>query len=297
MKKTILVCFLMTLLSCGAVQAATTAPGDIASARYNTLASAHSYYTGTLGQPCRQCGIAAKEWVQSGDYGCGILAHGTFNDAFWIIMEDTHWMVVNGTGETGNWVHGDSELVKKYSQSYKRYECGVHPWSGYESYPTRVIHGETMGDIGNGVYSNLPNVVGFYWGGNACTEIGEYAFYDMNSLRDMVIDDNVKRIKKQAFMLNPVLEQVTFGKGLQYIGNRAFKQIPIKECRFPTKLKSIGTGAFSGCTKLRNIFWGKTTCKVGAYAFNNCYGLGYRTLKYIPSYVKTQKSSFRNCGG
>lgn len=296
MKRFIIVCAIMFLLCCCQTQAATTTPGDIASASYNTLEAAHSYYTGTLGQSCDQCNIAAKEWVQSGDYGCGILAHGTFNGAFWMIMKDTHWLIVNGTGSTGDWVHGDSELAGKFSQQYVAYGSGVHPWSGYEGYPVHVIHGETMGDIGEGIYSNLPNVVEFYWGGNSCKEIGDYAFYDMNALQSIVIDDNIERIKKQAFVLNPVLQEVTFGSGLKYIGNRAFRGIPIRECRFPSKLKSIGTGAFAGCSKLRNIYWGKAGCKVGSLAFNNCYGLGYRTVHYIPSYIKTQKNSFRNCG-
>lgn len=293
--------FLIVLLLCCVcstkANAATTSPGDIASNDYLTLAAAHSYYVGTLGQPCRQCGIPAKWWAQSGDYGFGIYAHGEFNGCFWIMMEDTHWLVVNGTGNTGNWQYGDSSLKSKFSQEYINKAYGVHPWSGLEDFPTQVIHGEGLGDIGKGTYSNLHNVSSFYWGGNGCQEIDDYAFYDMNNLQSIVIDDNVVSINNYAFGLNPILENINFSASLQHIGIRAFQNTAIKECIFPVKLKRIEKAAFSGCSKMKNIKWGKARCKVGKYAFNNCYGLGYRNVKYIPKYIEYQKTSFRNCYG
>mgnify|MGYP004524027043 FL=1 len=297
MKRVLSLIIVLLAFSCVNTEAATISPGDIATVAYDTLEKAHGYYVNVLGQPCKQCGIAAKEWATSGDYGFGVLAHGEVDGYFWMIIEDSHWLIVNGHGSTGAWIAGESTLQGKYKQAYVRYDAGMHPWSGYESYPTKVIHGEGMGDIGVGTYSNLTSMEEFYWGGNQCKEIDDRAFYDSNALAGIKIDDTVRFINKQAFMLCPVLSDVRLSSGLEYIGARAFQQTPVSECKFPFGLKSIGRAAYSGCTRLRSVHWGKSRCKLGKYAFNNCYGLGYKVIKYLPSYLEYDSSSFRNCYG
>ena len=276
MKKFVVV--LVILLCCGMrVEAAETSAGvsigEIATEAYPTLEPAHEYYVEELGQSCAQCGIEAKDDVKAGDYGCGILAHGEVEDVWWMIMEDTHYLIVNGNGDV---------------------YCG---WDGYKEYVEHGVQGALAGDVGSGAYSGLTNLESFVWAGDKCSEVGSKGFYGDEKLAAINLADSIKRIGKQAFVGCSSLKQVEFGGCLEYIEARAFRGIPIEKCEFPPGLKSIGVSAFAKCMYLRDIYWGETRCYVGKLAFNNCKGLGYRTVGYLPSYLVTEKNSFRNCGG
>ncbi|MBR6315072.1 MAG: leucine-rich repeat domain-containing protein, partial [Clostridia bacterium] len=70
------------------------------------------------------------------------------------------------------------------------------------------------------------------------------------------------------------LESVTFGDGLQSIGNGAFSNCTaLESVTFGDGLQSIGNGAFSNCTALESVTFGNGLQSIGERAFYNCTAL------------------------
>ena len=57
------------------------------------------------------------------------------------------------------------------------------------------------------------------------------------------------------------------------IGKYAFESCKITEFEIPCMVKTIGKGAFYGCTKLKTLTVPASVASIGHYAFNGCTGL------------------------
>ena len=69
----------------------------------------------------------------------------------------------------------------------------------------------------------------------------------------------------------------------------------IKDYTVPSNIKSIGVGAFRGCTNLTSITIPNGVTSIGNYAFEGCSGL---TSITIPNSVESiGRSTFRGCSG
>lgn len=147
------------------------------------------------------------------------------------------------------------------------------------------------------------------------TGIGEYAFYHSNSLKSVIIGNNVTRIDQCAFLNCGNLTELTIGNGVTSIGNLAFSQcwsltgvvIPAAnigssafyDCRSLTDIiignsvTDIGYAAFADCTGLTDVTIGNGVTCIGGSAFQGCTSL---TCIELPnSVVSIGKSAFRNC--
>lgn len=79
------------------------------------------------------------------------------------------------------------------------------------------------------------------------------------------------------------------------IGNKAFKNTPIKEITIPCFIKSIGDEAFNECMELRSVlFEVPSSCKkIGKKAFNYCVALN--DIEIPESVTSIGKKAFFNC--
>ena len=101
---------------------------------------------------------------------------------------------------------------------------------------------------------------------NGVEIIGESSFSG-TALREVVIPSSVKRLECCAFsgyyynknedkeVHNTTLQKVILNKGLESIGDSCFSYNDgLREVVIPSSVKSIGVGAFCGCSNLSVIF-------------------------------------------
>ncbi len=137
---------------------------------------------------------------------------------------------------------------------------------------------------------------------DSVTSIGNYAFYDCNSLKTVTIPDSVTSIGDSAFSDCFSLETVTIPDSVTRIGGRAFYNcdsletvtIPdsvtsigaftFYDCNWlttvtiPDSVTSIGNDAFYYCNKLTTVNIGNNVETIGDYAFSRCTSLKKLTL-------------------
>ena len=152
------------------------------------------------------------------------------------------------------------------------------------------IFGAAHPDFAKGFYpQNLSRITL----SDACQTLGNYAFFECESLKEVVIPtgltsigvrafygcislwsirlpDTVTTIRELAFANCDALIFINFGEGLTSIGINAFYNCDsLEEIVLPETLKSIPASCFAGCTSLANIDLGGVR-EVGAQAFRHC---------------------------
>lgn len=126
------------------------------------------------------------------------------------------------------------------------------------------------------------------------TEVYEKAFKDNQTLKEVVISQNVSKIGASAFEGCKNLEKVTLQEGLVTIGDKAFKDCSsLTGIKMPATLQTISNSAFENCIKLKTVTLNEGLLKIGNKAFYNCKAL---TKIRIPKTVlKIGRYAFGNC--
>ena len=106
---------------------------------------------------------------------------------------------------------------------------------------------------------------------NGVTSIGDYAFYGMPAMKEIVIPDGVKTI-----------------------GAYAFKNCTaLKTAELPSTLTKLGESAFYGCSALTKMNIPEGIYTIWAYTFKNCTSLAEVTLP--STLIKLDEASFYGC--
>ncbi len=114
-------------------------------------------------------------------------------------------------------------------------------------------------------------------------------------LKKILLPDSVKEIQLSAFDSCTELETITFGKGLEKIGTKAFfKNIKLTEIALPASLTTVFDTAFEQCTALKRImFEGNAPTVVGDFPnpdplFTRDYTVCYRSTAQGFTYPEWQ---------
>ena len=100
--------------------------------------------------------------------------------------------------------------------------------------------------------------------------IGVRAFYGCTSLWSITLPDAVTTVRELAFAGCDALTTIHFGSGLTALGINAFYNCDsLSEVVLPASLKAIPASCFAGCTSLESVDLGGVT-SVGAEAFRHC---------------------------
>ncbi|MBQ7462243.1 MAG: leucine-rich repeat protein [Bacteroidaceae bacterium] len=114
-------------------------------------------------------------------------------------------------------------------------------------------------------------------------------------IRDIIIDDNIQSIGKNAFALPEGEESkvvtISIPRSCKSIGEAAFRNLNSLRNVYITRVETLGSYAFEGCTNLRTIELGASLQSVGDYVFRNCHGL-YDIENMNSTVATTTKNSF-----
>jgi len=104
--------------------------------------------------------------------------------------------------------------------------------------------------------------------GLSVTVIGEGAFKENETLKSVVISDNVILIDKAAFRKCTELESVQFGENVEEIGEGSFSACQnLKQIIINNSLKTIKKSAFDGCLSLQALDLPESVESIGEMAF------------------------------
>ena len=124
--------------------------------------------------------------------------------------------------------------------------------------------------------------------------IGNYAFYNYNSLTQINVPNGVTSIGNYAFNNCNSLTQINIPNGVTSIGDGAFSGCnSLTQINIPNGVTSIGNYAFNNCNSLTQINIPNGVTSIGDGAFYNCYSL---TQINIPNgVISIGDSALKNC--
>ncbi len=109
---------------------------------------------------------------------------------------------------------------------------------------------------------------------NSLIEIGNFAFYNCECLKEINIPNSVKSIGYKAFYWCSSLQTVNIPNSVKSIGNGTFEGCSsIKEIDIPDSVESIGDRAFKYCSSLQTVIIPNSVKSIGYGAFYGCSSL------------------------
>ncbi len=109
---------------------------------------------------------------------------------------------------------------------------------------------------------------------SSITTWGNSLFYQCESLKEVVMPDNLEAIPTGCFKECPSLESVTLPSSLTVLGDQSFYECySLKSIELPDGLTTIGTYCFTECSSLESIVIPKGVTAIPASAFQYCESL------------------------
>ena len=171
----------------------------------------------------------------------------------WIIDEATNATYINNIySSVVKWTMASDGTL--YLEGIGRPGYGDDDWKVYKDKIERVVFGEGIVEIHTDSFKGYP------------------------ALEEIVLSDTFSEIPRSSFADCTNLKSITFGKGLQTIGENAFQYSGLESLVLPDSLESIGAYAFSGCAKLKSLYVPASITQWGNNVFTSCDALEELTL-------------------
>ncbi|MBQ7345825.1 MAG: leucine-rich repeat protein, partial [Oscillospiraceae bacterium] len=210
-------------------------------------------------------------------YGCGITdVYYGGNETDWAAIS----MGSNNDPLTDATIHYTYEIINSGFFNIN-YDDGVssdeleYGWYLYESGELYIFGSGTMPDYTEGTspwYADRALITKITVSGK--TNLGDYAFYDCDSLTAVTIGPNITGLGKYVFGNCSSLADVTLAAGLDSYGTNTFNFCgALTQIQLPEGLKTIGDGMFSRCTYLTSVQIPDTVTTIGPRAFYYCHRL------------------------
>ena len=130
------------------------------------------------------------------------------------------------------------------------------------------------------------------------TEIGNYAFYNMKSLKEIDIPDSVTVLGNYAFAYCASLTNIDgqLPAGLTSIGESCFEScIKLEAITVPANVHTIGTRAFAHCSSLKTVDIDATLDMLEAWTFKGCTSLEKLTMYEANKGTIIDPTAFEDC--
>ena len=154
------------------------------------------------------------------------------------------------------------------------------------------VFGATVPDFSAGFYPPYLTRVTLLEG---CVTVGDYAFFECDSLETVQIPEGVTSVGLRAFSDCVRLESIVLPKSLTAIGVSAFSScLGLKSLSFSedSALNSIGINAFYGCGQLKTVSLGNALSSLPASCFAGCVSLETVDLGGV---TQVGKNAFYKC--
>ena len=157
----------------------------------------------------------------------------------------------------------------------------------------KVIIGEGVTEIGAFIFYDCEGLTRVDIS-DSVTKIGDSAFQECMSLKEIVIPSGVTEIGSSLFFACNGLTRVDIPDRVTKIGESAFNScVSLKEIVIPNGVTEIEDYAFSGCMSLKKIAIPSGVTSIGLYVFHKCFEL---TSVDIPNSVtKIEYRAFADC--
>lgn len=173
---------------------------------------------------------------------------------------------------------------------------GGHALRGTNISYINVPQGSSLAELGEYAFYNCESLVNIIYPANSLKQIGEYAFAYCANLVKADLPLSTEVISTGAFYNCSRLASVTIPRSLTKIETQAFEGCSLLvEVNFEanSNLKTIGASAFLNCFSLGSINLGDRVEAIGKNAFEGCLALTNVTFK---SALKTiGEKAFYNC--
>ena len=128
------------------------------------------------------------------------------------------------------------------------------------------------------------------------TVIGDYAFYKLTNLTEVVVPNTVSRLGWYSFAYCTNMTNVAIGDHVANIDDNAFAGcLRLPSVVIPNSVTNIGMWTFQSCTALTNINIPKSVTSIGAWAFKNCVSLA--NINIANSVLAIGIHAFEGCIG
>ena len=157
--------------------------------------------------------------------------------------------------------------------------------SEYNGFVYNIISGANVVEITGFNDTEKENVdVPYAIGGMSVVQIGQSAFMNNATVRNMTFSKNLLGISDNAMYGMKALESVTLPQNLKILGRSAFSYCSaLESVNFETNsLSVISDYTFYGCTKLNRVILPNSVVEIGDYSFAQCMSLD---KIYIPRSV------------
>lgn len=134
--------------------------------------------------------------------------------------------------------------------------------------------------------------------GSNVTAIGDNAFFDNSSLKDIIFGQSISKIGSSAFENCDFIEVLSFPASLSEIGDRAFYSLAsLTSVDFAenSELYSIGKEAFASAAALKSIVLPKSLTVISDKAFHSATALEAVSFAADSELSSIGNEAFRNC--
>lgn len=153
------------------------------------------------------------------------------------------------------------------------------------------LFGATVPDFAKGYYPGRLQEVTILEG---CTALGDYAFFECETLRKVTLPKSIGSIGIRAFDDCDSLSQLILPEGLETVRENAFVDCDyLASVTFAGEnLREIGVNAFYNCLSLKEVVLPSSLKKLPGSCFANCVSLENVTMEGV---TLVEKNAFHNC--
>ena len=132
---------------------------------------------------------------------------------------------------------------------------------------------KNLREIGNNAFEECSSVKNVTFNDSLNT-IGESAFANCSSVEKVDLPESVSSLGTYAFAGCEGVKSVTLSSKLNYVNDGVFSGCnSLESVYLPDNISEIGANSFADCTNLENIRFGKNLIHIDSYAFSGCSSL------------------------
>ena len=167
--------------------------------------------------------------------------------------------------------YSNREAIPAAGHTFIGNTCEICGYAFYSEGLEHTDNGNTVTITGPGTCSDTTIYIPPFFEGKPVTSIGDRAFFNRNSLTEIVIPDSVTSIGEEAFLGCKSLTSIEIPDSVTSIGERAFMNCEaLTDVALPDGITSIEDYMFYRCSALKSVELPNSITSIGNYAFYGC---------------------------